>query len=431
MKFGEFVSALNDSSWMGMISEVGVGVPFTFNYLNIPGASKTILHTTCPYHKDMQPFSAITDGYRSVSKEAVRLMANGLELSAPNHLKTGERFYLAISGCHKSSQDPNDSHFWICLKTSKDNSENYHYLHGKLAKFSREERGTDMSRGEAGLHMTRLIGWFMQKVLLKPWQPWSVSLKELSKIIEDAIFIDVIDAPDMSFQDHLELITFKNPVVFHNGQFHRVTDYIRSYDRFMSGSFNPVHKQHIKMANGALMMLDFENARKEQISATEVEHRVKMLDAMKQPVLISRGQVFIAFQALLLRSLGKKNFTMVMGTDTFNAVTDPKYIPIGNKIQLFSGLTPEQEITARHQILTEFLKPLNKTESGDNVKIEVVTRNELEVPINEWNEKMDYVIREEASNIFSSTMARDGDYSGLSSEVIKYIKKHKLYGEPK
>ena len=64
---------VNDSPWMGSICEVGIGVPFQASFLEVPGASKTILFTHCPYHKELQNLEFKNS--RSVSYETASLYA--------------------------------------------------------------------------------------------------------------------------------------------------------------------------------------------------------------------------------------------------------------------------------------------------------------------------------------------------------------------
>src|SRR5690606_13769007 len=101
-----------ESPWKGMISEVGFGIPFAYNFLGLPGASSTILYANSPYSRAFQ-----TDVKRSVSKEAVAAMVDKLQDSCPESERTGPMFYLAISGAHKPYGDRGDSHGWMALKT--------------------------------------------------------------------------------------------------------------------------------------------------------------------------------------------------------------------------------------------------------------------------------------------------------------------------
>lgn len=410
------ITRINESPWRGMVSEVGFGVPFADDFLSVEGASNTILFTQSPYSRAFQP-----NVERSVSKEAAEAMANRLHTSCPLSEQKGPMFYLAITGSHKKYNERGDSHGWIALKTVIPNEEKDDVkttlLHFKVKKVYKNQ---EVKRHFAGKWISAAALWLCKAMLLGDYSSWTDALDRFP--FKEVIKIDIIEDPRMSMEEHLVLAD-NTPLLYHRGEFRRPVEYARKYDRYMGGSFNPPHSSHLEAANGAMFMINFENARKDTVSNEDMVHRLKMIDLLDVPVLIMKGRPFTAQQAHLIHNFGKEEFTIVTGADTFNAICNTKYIPANEG--LFEQLDEEQEKQAREEILTNFLAMIYE-ESG--VTLEVIEREGHELVDNQWSQKIKVERRKLEKEPSSSTDARNGDLTGVPEPVAAYIKEHNLYG---
>ena len=334
-----FVDEINESPWMGVIHEAGFGIPFQAAYLNIPGASKTILYTGCLYNKIYQD---IPNGVRAVSKEAVELMANNALYDASYGaaiLKAPLVFSLYTSSSHAPISNKSQSHGWIGLSILKGIPEDYmnleneleteHYsFHFRSSKMLAD--GSEASREETGNEMCRFIEWFMGAVLLGWWNNADGSIS-WGKAIEDLphsnlISIDVLNVPGITIDDHLKLCTRDNPLVYHNDKFHRPVDYLRKTELIYRGSFNPVTTAHLAIGRGALFELSLRNARKGYITNTDASKRVRELNTVGVPVLITTDcPMFVELDDMLIRRGGPYKY--IVGIDTFNAIVDDRFCP--------------------------------------------------------------------------------------------------------
>lgn len=416
--FKEIAKRINESPWKGMVSEVGFGTPFAYNYLGLEGASETILYTNSPYSKAFQG-----NAERSVSKEGVEILANKLHTMCPLKEQSNPMFYLAISGSHKNYKDRGDSHGWMTLKTVIPNEDRDDVktttIHFRVKK---SIKGRELDRFEAGSYVSATAAWLLKAMVLGDYESWGHALQSFP--FKTAVSINIVDDPRISLEEHLSIADFTNPLVYHNGRFQRVIDYTRKYEKYIGGSFNPPHATHLEAGKDAMFVINFENARKDDISISDMAHRVRMLDLAGVPVMIMKQRPLTSLQAHLIQRLGRKTMTIVIGVDTFNAVCNTKYIPADD--ELFEPLDEAQEKDAREQILTDFLQPLYETAG---VTFEVLERDGHEIVDNQWSKRMKIEMKESHDTSTSSTLARDGDHSDLTEEVSAYIKKHNLYQE--
>jgi nicotinic acid mononucleotide adenylyltransferase len=410
-----FFEELNESPWMGSICEVGVGLPFQNALVSVPGASKTVLFTRCPYSKAFQP----SDVPRSVTHEmAARYASNDLEkIIANDGVQDDHIFSIAVTAAHAGASNRGMSHGWFTVVTRADPTEQpkSYSFHFRMSK--------DLDRVAAGLALNQNIIWFLKKILLTPDESWCDAIGERSNksqeeswgVIDWAVSsndsalsssyrdiqIDIIRAPDITIEDHLLLAQYDVPLVYHHGEFKRPVDYFRSHARVLGGAFNPPTSKHLELGRGALFCLDFENPRKESITEEDMAHRVRMLDSAGVPVLINRGRKYIVDINDVVTRYGMHEPTFIIGADTFNAVCNEKYIPTPN-----------------------FLEPLYR-ENG--TRFQVINRDGLDLVDNDWSRQMNFeVVTSEGDNI-SSTRVRNGEYKLTTARIRQYILENKLY----
>jgi hypothetical protein len=343
-----FADQLNESPWMGTIHEAGFGIPFQAAYLNIPGASKTILYTGCIYNKVLQE---LPKNIRSVSQKAVRLMADDVLNNAvygAATLKKSFVFSLYTSCSHAPISSDSQSHGWVGLSIIKNAEDlvNHEYdpdtehfsFHFSSSKFLYD--GREASREDIGNEMCRFIQWLMEAVLLGLWNnsdgsiSWGRAIEDLPR--SSLISIDVVNAPGITIEEHLQLCTRDNPLVYHNGTFHRSVDYLRKIQLIYRGSFNPVTTAHLSVGKDALFELSLSNARKGYITNTEAAQRIRELNMVKVPVLITTDcSRFVELDDMLMKRGGPYKY--IVGTDTFNAIVDDKFCPTKDYLGQFYG----------------------------------------------------------------------------------------------
>lgn len=384
-----FAEKLNDSPWKGSICEVGMGVPFQYEYLNIPGASKTILFTRSPYN---QQFQSISKGIRSVSEGAViELMHQDMDV-INNHDIHENIFSLAISAVHSPKGQIGETHGWMALGYIKGGFQKT-TLHFTVNKSS----SLNSSRKGAGSQYNTVAQYLIEHLLL------SNNLDNLSDVNKfDQFKVDVINNDTITIQQHLKLLTNTNPLIYHRGRFQRVVDYIRKYNRIYRGSFNPPTKAHEQIGKDCLFEICIDNTRKDSLSTDDISNRIKMLDSLDIPVMITKGVPYFSnLQDMIVSEFGRSKNTYVVGLDTFNAIIGYKYYDEKRDSVLIS-----------------------------DVNFEVHKRKDEDIIENEYSKKLNFSLIEadmKISLISSSEIRNSGNYTEVSEPVKTYIEKNKLY----
>lgn len=407
--FNNFTKELNASKWKGLITELGIGIPFSAEYMSYPGASETILYVNSPYNKDFQHLDC-----RSVSEEAAWKFNQKLkEIQADSYTGPANLFYLTISGVHE--QVENKTHGWINLQTRTiDNNEKSYMLHFRIRhEFSRREAGVILYRLVQALLEYALLG----RISFEDFVTWH------HEMMGGILCVDVFEAPDLTTAQKLRLVSNKNPMVFLNNRTYRVEDYLRSCKAtIFSGSFNPPHNQHLENGKDALFLINFQNARKDNISIDDMTHRIKMLNLLNIPVMITTGATYFVEQADLISELTNQDITFVVGTDTFNAICNPKYVPERYLPVNINELSFEEQLIARGKALDVFIRPLTKF-----CKFKIYTRDNYEIVNNRWSDMLNIKKFETKNSNISSTAARTGNYENIMPIIASYIKEQQLY----
>lgn len=387
------IDEVNDGQFKGSICEVGIGVPLQFEWLNRPGASKTIIFAHSPYSREMQPHI----DYRSVSKEMAEALAWN-DFDKISEVYNGKRFSVSIIGSHKDDPKDGETHGWISLVTSEEGLDTIPKcinLHFSMKNWH--------SRIYAGREYTKIAYWLLSKVILNKYKSWIDAFKNIPYGFGYQYLVDVIESEDISIEEHLHLCCQSNPMVYHNGQFRRAQDYIRKYSQIYRGSFNPITTAHEQIGKNALLELDINNARKGVITAKDASHRISMIDKCGLPVLINHNNPMFVHLWNKLKHMGMEKVEFIVGIDTFNAIVNDKYIP-----------------------QPDFLEPLEK---GNGVKFLVTDRDGYELVSNVHSKKIGHemLILDYKTNS-SATEVRNGDLSLVNEKVANYIKTNGLYG---
>jgi len=370
----EFAVELNASPWMGSVYEAGFGIPFQYNYLNIPGASRTILLTECRYNKAFQPVLPNGRGgfQRSVSHQMVEAISNEKldylfdtiedDIFSDHAGGSGLKempplFSLTVSGAQSGSSSRGASHGWVNLSVAIPDQPvrnfAFHFFNHKQNRTWVEDEEwfpvaydtgmppeghweySDVTREEAGAELVRLIQWFMEKILLKKYESWNDAIDAMPK--SKIMRVDVIRADDISIEEHLKLARQDTPLVYHDGEFKRPVDYLRRYDRIYRGSFNPITETHHTIGEGALFEISLNNIRKAASPLNDIAGRLEEVSLCDHPVLVTDGMPAFVSLDHLLTERGGKNFQYIVGMDTFNAIVADKYNPTKHYLGQFYG----------------------------------------------------------------------------------------------
>lgn len=412
MSFAEFCQKLNESPWQGSICEVGVGVPFQAKYLNISGASKTILFAHTPYHRAFQ----IKDMARAVSENAAISLAWRDLNKVRSEFKQDFIFALATSGSHKKPDEDGDTHGWISLVSVGANQETKTVaLHWQANKsfqitYAGESATYPLSREAVGEYLSVLMAWFLEKTLLNTWSTWGEAIQNYPEALKKILWVDVIQAADMTMTEHLSLVQPNQPLVFFKGQFRRPTEFLRRYNRCYRGSFNPPTLAHEAIGVGALFEVSVDNARKGKMTLDDLKHRIRMIDLIERPVLITSGvPLFVDLHKMLLKR-GATCMEYLVGVDTFNAIVDSKYI---------------------RQDDLEFFRDFEVDNLKQSGKFLVIPRSDLAPVNNSYAQRIEKVMLtvEEVNHPLdsSSTAVRNGDLTLVSEKVKGYILEHGIY----
>jgi hypothetical protein len=397
----DFARRLNESPWMGAIYEAGFGIPFQAHYLNIPGASKTILFTGSLYNKAFQPALKREDGkgfQRSVSNQMVEKMSAmfagqaemTIQMDIAGEIEGGAGFEttppifaLTVSGAQSGPEYRGASHGWVNVgiivepgSYDRDPVVEHHSFHFFNQKVKNVRRGSmfdpdgswseevPVTRKEAGDALCGFIEWFLDMVLLKRWDTWGEAIA--NKPYDSLISVDVIRSKNITIAEHLLLADGNTPLVYHGGEFKRPVDYFRKYNRVYRGSFNPITVTHDAIGQGSLFEISTNNVRKGRVSFEDIAERVEEVSEVGHPVLITSDRALFVELDELLTQRGMKNTGYILGLDTFNAVVDDKFCPTPDFLSQFYGYNSYFIVIPREGV------ELNDSERARKVKWELM-----------------------------------------------------------
>jgi nicotinic acid mononucleotide adenylyltransferase len=384
----EYLTAkLNASSWRGIISEVGVGIPFSAKYVSIPGASNTILHIDSPYAGIGRP-----GNIRAVSLENAKRIAHSNLLKATLHIAQTEHsnqqhlFGLAITGAHYPKRA---SHAWVYLATP--NGDAYmHFYTGVIA-----------SRENLGREVIHNVAWFLYNCLIE--NDW------VKGLTENKWNIDVLYASGISDFERLLLLREDNPLAWNaNGRLMRVEDLVRDTKAVYSGSFNPPTKRHLANAEGCLVEISQKHVYKGDVSSEDLLHRIRMLQAAGKSVLVTKAAKFIDKYLLLLRYLdvsAKQKITFKVGVDAWNAtIARHQY--------------PSHDWLGAHMPYGRF---------------EILPREGYRCEESPITQNLDFTLADVPASAESSTSVRSAgiphEHDFITPEISNYVRKHNLYAQ--
>jgi nicotinic acid mononucleotide adenylyltransferase len=292
-----FCDKLNQSSWRGIVTEVGIGLEFSSRYLRVPGASKTISGVNCPYDDQTRPHDM-----RAVSLENAKRLAEQNLFQARKEGQPYEhldKFGLAITGAHYPDRASN---VWVYVATPRWNA----YMHFEVA--------ANPSRELVGKIVSDRVQWLLEGCMFST-DTWRQHIEEISDSLETHN-LDVLYAPGVSDVERLLLFRPDNPLAFHMGRFQRVTDVVRLFPMVYPGAFNPPTKEHLKAT--ALFEISQQHYYKGGLSIEDMIHRMRMLDLEGKPVLLTQAPRFIDKYALLKRYSPSERFIFLLGVDAWN-----------------------------------------------------------------------------------------------------------------
>ena len=303
--YKEFFQKLNASHWKCSISEIGLGVPFTSEMLKYAGASNTLLRMECPYNKVFQPDLVKS----SISEYTVNQISYDLYkqiVDRPYILSDSDKlFTLSVSGAHKTAEEAGETHVWACIRTG---------IHSGASRSLHFWMPKTLSREEAIETCKYAVIDFVNETLfgqtINNWRSW-------------IIYVDVKDG--VSLKDFIyKNLNQPNPLVYQHGVFLRATDVIRRATKVFRGSFNPPTLAHEAMGQNALFELSTENRRKGRVDLDDLVHRLKMLETLGVPVLITSGcPTFVDLHHLLVtKGAVTDRLQYIVGTDTLNAIVN-------------------------------------------------------------------------------------------------------------
>ena len=378
----QFANALNDSSWRGVITEVGIGLEFSSRYMRVPGASSTIQGVNCPYMDNGRPHDI-----RAVSLEnAKRLAEKSLaQTSIGSYEDTEHLFGLAITGAHYEDRPSN---VWLYLATPKWDA----YMHVEVAAHP--------DREWVGKVVADHAVWFLRGFLLNNTS-WRQHIEDIGDSLETHR-VDVLYGPGVGDAERLMLLREYNPLVYFEGKFHRVTSYLRNNNIIYPGAFNPPTEQHLSVAS-CLFEISQNHAFKQPASIEDMLHRIRMLDAADRPILITQAPRYVDKYNVIMACQGK-SFSFLLGADAWNNMIAAHQYPthswLGEQMPKVDFL-----VVPRH---------------GEEIYNSGVSENL------QWKVSTDYT-----SKPYSSTAVRNDDipheHEYLTSEVAEYIKTHELY----
>jgi nicotinic acid mononucleotide adenylyltransferase len=373
---------LNKSQWRGIISEVGIGVNFTNELLLTPGASNTVLSSDSPYEDRTRP-----KDIRAVSLDNALRLARDNRSQAWTLLTTPEsypeqHFGLAITGAHYEDRA---SQAWVALATKDWEA----HMHVCLP--------ANIDRREAARRLTKMIEWFIEGCMFLEtnWIDHITNRPDLGTI-------DVLAGPGVSDFEHLLLLGPETPLVYHNFEFQRVTDYVRQYSKVYPGAFNPPTARHLQVED-CLYEISKRHYYKGGLSTEDLLHRMRMLNLEGRPVLVTESPRFID-KHNVITAAGGRELKFVLGADAWNRT-------------IIAHQYPNDEWLGKHMAGTSFLVMPRK---GEEIKENQVSRHLAWSILDD-----DYFVEHSSTAVRTAEVSAEHEF--LTQPIAEYISKQGLY----
>lgn len=377
-----FAKQLNASPWSGVISEVGIGLQFSASYMNISGAS----HTIIAVHSDYAACN-VPHGMRAVSKENARRVARENLQEAKKNTAKQAVFGLAITGAHYTDRE---SHAWVYLAT--ENWEAWMHL----------STPTHESRFYVGSYAVNIITQFLSSCLLNV--SWQKTIQYFNESWSGEV--DVLYGPGLSDVERILLLRDDNALAYRNGEFQRVADLVRLFPMIYPGAFNPPTKRHVQFTG--LFEISQKHPSKGNASIQDILHRVRMLDLENKAVLITRAPRMVdKYNILRQYNPDEERFDFLVGADAWNAVIAHHQYPDAKWLS-------EQMPRAKFIIMPRNGVDIENNEVSKFLRSEIANGDNNHAHVNSTNIRV-------SSN--------PGNHEHLTLAIADYIKRMELYKE--
>lgn len=329
------VKQINEGILFGDVVEIGAGVQVANTFYSIPGASKTIYKSFSPYHREAQIEFIGREIKRSVSAEFVQAVLETLGKEATKSDTTRNFGFVSSfqvwdiqtnTANKESAKEVVLTHGWMGVRladTLGDGNATIRLYHISIRE--------DLERDE----IIRRIGVIGVNILYDMHQSL---LGYARPMLSTHGYVDmVVDALDdgsteQNMQETIEGLWPKSLVAINAvGQLIRPEDLIRDKKLILfKGSFNPVHNWHRQVIETIartypdhvpIFSLSLNTYDKGQIDVKDMERRVRMINVLWYPVLLT----WSGYYADILKLIRYNNP---------NSVIFPVWVDVADKIIL-------------------------------------------------------------------------------------------------
>ncbi len=301
----KIVEALHDSGLRTVVVLTGGGSRFLSELMSVPGASRTVVGAHIPYSSDPLDRFVLETVKESVSKRTARRMADRAFSEAVRNSGAGTHCVgIACSAGLTTDRDRRgEDEAWCCLRSA--GSDEFAHIEFEKDGATRDRQEdtlaalllfmTSNASGVAGIEWVGDSGYSVRFQTETLTSPLSDFFRGVSRWV----------------------------IVHSDG---RIEPEGKPAPNLLSGSFNPMHMGHRKLADAAAELtgerVDFElsisNADKPEIDPATIRDRLRSIGAQRR-IVLTRSPIFFG-KADLFPETG-----FVIGFDTAVRILDPKY----------------------------------------------------------------------------------------------------------